>query len=226
MPECEQELRDLGYSEFPFSYGSDSLWSYELGAKTRWLDGRASLNAAVYHIDWSDMQTHRFLDCGITFGENSGDSTVDGVELEFIIDPSDSFNIVLAASYTDATLKEDVPNLGGSEGDRIPGVPKFAGNVGLSYFFPTFGRRAFIRGDYQYVSNSYTEFDPAIRHELPAYQITNLRIGIKAEKWTATLFAHNVFDERGILTVEDSVLRRAETATPPRTIGISASWTF
>jgi len=40
------------------------------------------------------------------------------------------------------------------------------------------------------------------------------------------LFAHNVFDERGILTVEDSVLRQAETATPPRAIGISASWTF
>ena len=226
LPECEQELRDLGYTEFPFSYDSDSLWSYELGAKTRWLDGRASLNAAVYHIDWSDIQTQRFLDCGITFSENAGDSTVDGVELEFIIDPTDSFNIILAASYTDATLKEDVPNLGGSDGDRIPGVPKFTGNVGLSYFFPAFGRRAFIRGDYQYVSNSYTEFDPAIRHELPAYQIANLRLGITGEQWTATLFAHNVFDERGILTVEDSVLRRAETATPPRAFGISASRTF
>ena len=185
-----------------------------------------SLNAAVYHIDWSDMQTQRFLDCGITFGENAGDSTVDGVELEFIADPTDSFNIILAASYTDATLKEDVPNLGGSEGDRIPGVPRFTGNVGLSYFFPAFGRSAFIRGDYQYVSNSYTEFDPAIRHELPDYQITNLRIGIKGEQWTATLFAHNVFDERGILIVEDTILRQSETATPPRAIGISASWAF
>jgi outer membrane receptor protein involved in Fe transport len=226
LPECEQELRDLGYSGFPFSYDSDSLRSYELGTKTRWLDGRASLNAAVYHIEWSDMQTQRFLDCGIVIGENAGDSTVDGAELEFVIDPTDSFNIILAASYTDATLKEDVPNLGGSKGDRIPGVPRFTGNVGLSYFFPAFGRRAFIRGDYQHVSNSYTEFDPAIRHELPDYQITNLRIGMEGEQWTATLFAHNVFDERGILTVEDSVLRRAVTATPPRTIGISASWTF
>jgi len=46
------------------------------------------------------------------------------------------------------------------------------------------------------------------------------------EQWTATLFVHNVFDERGILTVEDSILRQAETATTPRTIGISASWNF
>jgi len=226
LPDCEQELRDLGYSEYPFSYDSDSLWSYELGAKNRWFDGRASLNAAVYHIDWSDMQTQRFLNCGIVYAENAGNSTVDGVELEFIIDPTDSFNIILAASYTDAALKEDVPNLGGSEGDRIPGVPRFTGNVGLSYFFPAFGRRAFIRGDYQYVSNSYTEFDPTIRYELPDYQIANLRIGIEGEQWTATLFAHNVFDERGILIVDDNVLRRSETATPPRAIGISASWKF
>jgi len=226
LPECEQELRDLGYSEYPYSYDSDSLWSYELGAKTRWFDGRASLNATVYHIDWSDMQTQRFLDCGITFGENAGDATVDGVELEFVTNPTDSFNIILAAGYTDATLKEDVPNLGGREGDRIPGVPRYTGNVGLSYFFPAFGRDAFIRGDYHYVGNSYTEFDSTTRLEMPSYQITNLRIGMNGEHWTATLFAHNVFDERGILIVEDNILRQSETATPPRTIGISTTWSF
>jgi outer membrane receptor protein involved in Fe transport len=226
LPECEQGFRDLGYTEYPFSYDSDSLWSYELGAKTRWFDGRASLNASVYHIDWSDMQTQRFLECGITFNENSGDSMVDGVELEFSAAPTDSLRINVAASYSDATLKEDVPNLGGSDGDRIPGVPRLTGNVGLSYTFPAFGRDAFIRGDYQYVSNSYNEFDPDIRHELPAYQITNLRVGINGEKWTAAFFAHNVFDERGILIVEDNFLRQSETATPPRTIGISAAWKF
>jgi len=225
-PECIAELASLGYSEFPYSYDSDSLWSYELGAKAHWLDGRASLNAAVYHIDWSDMQTTRFLDCGITFTENAGDATVDGVELEFTTNPTDNFDIKLAVGYTDAVLKEDVPNLGGSEGDRIPGVPRFTGNVGLSYFFPAFGRNAFIHGDYQYVSNSYTEFDPAIRLELPAYAMTNFRIGVNGERWTTTLFVHNVFDERGILIVEDNILRQSETATPPRTIGISTTWSF
>ena len=103
-PECIAELASIGYSEYPSSYDSDSLWSYELGAKTRWLDGRASLNAAVYHIDWSDMRTQRFLDCGITFRPKTR-ATRQSMESSWNLSPSptDSFDIILAASYTDAT---------------------------------------------------------------------------------------------------------------------------
>jgi hypothetical protein len=48
-PDCLAELATLGFSEFPTGYTADSLWSYELGAKSRWLDGRAWLKRKQGH---------------------------------------------------------------------------------------------------------------------------------------------------------------------------------
>lgn len=35
---------------------SDSLWGYELGVKTAWLDHRLVVNANVFEIDWQNLQ--------------------------------------------------------------------------------------------------------------------------------------------------------------------------
>ena len=226
-PECIAELAALGLSEFPISYDSDSLWSYELGAKARWLDGRVQLNTAVYHIDWSGMQTSKLLDCGVGLRENAGAADSDGIEFELVSRPVDSVDIILAASYNKAELSEDVPNLGGSAGDRIPGVPRFTANLGVSYYFPAFGdREAFIHGDYRYVSNSFSEFDRTISRELPSYSIANFRVGLSTEQWSTALFIKNIFDERGVLFVNDNILGQWVTATRPRTVGVSTNWRF
>ena len=226
LPECLAELAALGYSGYPISYDSDSLWSYELGAKARWRDGRVQLNTAVYRIDWSDMQTTKFLDCGVFFVVNAGNASSDGLELDLAMHPTDALAVNLALNYNEAELRDDVPGVGGSAGDRLPGVPRFTGSLGVSYDFPAFGREGFIHGNYQYVSKSYNVFDPDVRRELPAYDLTNLQVGLDVGRWSVTLFVNNLFDERGIVGLEDSVIRQTVTATRPRTIGINARRTF
>ena len=226
-PECVADLVALGLTEFPSSYDSDSLWSYELGAKARWLDGRVQLNTAVYHIDWSDMQTARLLDCGVGLIQNAGAVDSDGVEIELVSSPVDSIDMILAASYNNAELSEDVPNLGGTEGDRVPGVPRFTASFGMSYYFSAFGgHEAFINGEYRYVSNSFSDFDRTIRREHPSYNLANIRIGLAIEKWSAAFFINNIFDEVGILFTQDNILGQGVVATRPRTIGISTTWKF
>jgi hypothetical protein len=37
-------------------FKSDSLWNYELGVKTAWLDHRVTFNAAGFDIIWKDIQ--------------------------------------------------------------------------------------------------------------------------------------------------------------------------
>ncbi len=226
-PECVMELAALGLSEFPSGYDSDSLWSYELGAKARWHDGRVRLNTAVYHIDWSGMQTSKLLNCGVGLIENAGAVDSDGIEFELVSRPVENLEVVMAASYNDAELREDVPNLDGRAGDRVPGVPRFTAHIGATYFFSAFGsREAFIEGDYRYVSNSFNNFDRAISRELVSYNISNFRVGVKTRQWSTALFVNNVFDERGILFAEDNILGRWVTVTRPRTVGITATWHF
>ena len=226
LPECQAELLAIGMDEFPIGYGSDGLWSYEFGIKSRWYADRFRLNAVAYHIDWTDMQTSKYLDCGIFFVENAGDARSDGVELELDGRLSDRWLVNINAQYDEAVLDEDVASLGASAGDRIPAVPRLAGSISVQYEFTAFGRDSFVRGDYRYNGQSYSDFNPANRRELPAYEITNLRGGLGNETWMVTLFIDNVFDERGITGLEDSNLRYAVTTTRPRTAGVSARWVF
>src|SRR5690606_37555177 len=52
----------------PEAYDPDSLWSYELGMNSEWMDRRLLLNASVYHIDWTDAQLKTLLSGDNGFG--------------------------------------------------------------------------------------------------------------------------------------------------------------
>ena len=63
------------------SYKSDSLWSYEVGEKARFLDRRLTVNASVYYEDWTQIQLEE-LPFGYPLFDNAGDAKIYGGELE------------------------------------------------------------------------------------------------------------------------------------------------
>jgi outer membrane receptor protein involved in Fe transport len=93
---------------FPTSYESDDLTNYEIGWKTAFWGGRAQFNGAIYQIDWETAQTGLFapqlgfpnLQSFLT----GPDYQVEGVEVNFAIEPMDGLLINAAASYNKAEL--------------------------------------------------------------------------------------------------------------------------
>jgi outer membrane receptor protein involved in Fe transport len=72
---------------------------------------------------------------------------------------------------------------------------------------------------------SITSF--AFDAELPAYDITNFRVGLKAGTWEAALFVSNLLDERAVLALDYERGRSARVGNlinQPRTIGVSIDW--
>ena len=66
------------------AYGEEQTWNIEGGVKTLWAGGRVSANAAVFHIDWDDLQLN-VPDPAVPaqfFIANVGGATSNGVELE------------------------------------------------------------------------------------------------------------------------------------------------
>lgn len=55
----------------PRFYGPDSLWNYEIGAKTSPLDGRLTLNGDVYDIQWSQIQLQELSPSGFNYTANA-----------------------------------------------------------------------------------------------------------------------------------------------------------
>ena len=44
------------------SFGPDTLWSYEIGAKNPLLEKKLAIQASVYYIDWIHIQAYGILD--------------------------------------------------------------------------------------------------------------------------------------------------------------------
>jgi iron complex outermembrane receptor protein len=225
-PQCLAELADLGLSEGPAAFDSDSLWNYEAGLKTSFLNNRVTVNGSIYHIDWSDIQTTKILDCGYSFRENAGDATSQGAELEVMMRPVEGLFVSVGGSYTDATLSGDVPNLGGSKGDRIPYVPSLNLNAMMQYEFAVRqDLKGFVNFGVGRVGKTRTAFDPNSGYCQPGYSIGSLRLGMQRGHWEVALFVDNLWDERAEVLILPNVLRyppgTETTRNRPRTAGLA-----
>jgi outer membrane receptor protein involved in Fe transport len=214
-------------------YQPDSLWNYEGGAKTRWLDGALTVNGAVYYIKWSDVQQGRTLPCSYQITENAGSAKVHGGELEFQGNIGAHVQLGAGVGYTKAVLAADAPSLNGIKGQQLENVPLWNGNASAKYSFnPLPEYDGFVRADGQYVGESYPNFDrtdPATFQR--AYALLDLRGGIIHGAWEADLFVSNVFDKQAALSRFNSDNYDASTRSRiftnrPRTAGLSLLWKF
>ena len=79
---CAADAARLGSTTAAGDVGADELWNYELGAKTSWLADRLRVNAALYRINWTNIQQSIFLTCGYSLKENLGSVVNKGAEVE------------------------------------------------------------------------------------------------------------------------------------------------
>jgi len=214
-------------------YQPDSLWNYEAGAKTRWLDGAVTVNAAAYYIKWSDVQQGKTLACSYQITENAGAAVVHGGELEIQGNIGAHVQLGAGVGYTKAVLAAHAPPLDGVKGQQLENVPRWNGNASAKYLFnPLPEYDGFVRADGQYVGESYPDFDrtdPATFQR--AYALLDLRSGIIHGAWEANLFVSNVFDKQAALSRfitdnYDASTRSRIFTNRPRTAGLSLQWKF
>ena len=92
-------------------YGSETLYAYETGFKSTWMDGRTRLNGSLFYYDYRDYQA--FLFTGVSgVVVNANDNTV-GAELEVQSSPIDGLDLLLSGSWFDATVKNVPLRVGG-----------------------------------------------------------------------------------------------------------------
>jgi outer membrane receptor protein involved in Fe transport len=212
-------------------YGPDSLWNYEIGAKTGWLGGAMTINAAAYYIRWNDIQQGRTLPCSYQITENAGKAVVHGAEVEFEAKVSEHIQLGAGLGYTKAVLAVDAPSVNGIKGQQLENVPLWNGNASAKYLFSLApGYDGFLRADGQHVGASYPDFDrtdPATFQR--AYTVLDMRGGITHGAWEANLFVSNAFDKQAALSRfisdnYDASTRSRIFTNRPRTIGLSFEW--
>ncbi|ULQ47740.1 TonB-dependent receptor [Flagellatimonas centrodinii] len=90
----------LNIAETQTPFKPEQSQTFELGIKTQLADGRAQINAAVFHNKIDDLQTSIFLGSGAaaTVIRNAGKATIQGLELEtaFVLFPGTTLRANMA----------------------------------------------------------------------------------------------------------------------------------
>jgi outer membrane receptor protein involved in Fe transport len=225
---CAADLAAVGLSSPPTAYTSDSIWDYEVGGKFGSKPMRLSLDAALFYIDWKNLQqTIHLPTCSFNFTGNFGAAVSKGAELQVQYGITDALRITAGGSYTQAQLTEVVAGTQGSVGSALQNVPKWTGNVSLEYHAEINSVSGFARFDMNASSRQYNNFDPTSNYYATAgYALANFRIGTDSVKqWQGSFFIDNLFDrhaETGLRTASgiDLPMTRAVSMNRPRTIGV------
>jgi outer membrane receptor protein involved in Fe transport len=232
--ECEQDLMQIygttSTVPAPNTFKSDSVWTYELGEKWRTNDSKLTLNGAVYYSQWKEAQQFVGLSCGFNFSTNTGNADIYGGELELDAILAPGLELSANGDYTHAEFIEStvLPGVIALNGLQVQDVPKYSGALQLSYNHPITPELSFTGLLQSTYTASRTQVTNALQ-TLPSYALTNIRAGVQGEKWSAVLFANNLFNKVAWysyayqINVGIPTFQRANVSQP-LTIGIDVTY--
>ena len=219
----------------PQSINADTIINYELGAKSYFLNKRASVDFSVYQIDWKNIQLPAVNSQGLSYVVNAGTAASKGFELTATLALTNTWRISANASYTDARLTGDAPSISGKNGDTLEGIPRFTSSFTSDYSF-SFGDgwSAHVGGGFAFTGdrNSGESSDPN-SHRLPGYGIMNLNSEVSKGPWVVRAYVKNVLNNQSntyLANVQDAITGAVpmiwSNRPQPRTVGAEMEYAF
>ncbi|HWG69906.1 MAG TPA: TonB-dependent receptor [Steroidobacteraceae bacterium] len=215
------------------SFKSDSLWNYEVGTKTSWLDHRLTFNAAAFYIKWPNIQQQILLGCGFQYRANAGAAVSKGGEMELHARPTEPLELSLGVGYQNAKITEQSQSSPQQVGSPVYQVPDWTGNGSVSYTTQLTGTWNLVSGaDYSYVGRSFSgNNDPSVPRERPSYRLINARFAFQHGPFEVALVGKNLADEVANLGDNRSIAaevpgRPRLFVNQPRTFGVEFRQSF
>jgi outer membrane receptor protein involved in Fe transport len=242
---CAADIAATG--GIPQTYSDDTVWSYEVGSKSRFLNDKVSVNGSIFYLDWQNVQQNLILStCNTSYVGNFGSAVSKGFDLSTQINPIREIKIGANIGYTDATLSQNVvgnanANTGvapilARSGNPLILVPDWTGDLSLEWDpeLPWSDWGAFARADFQYQGDYKRTPGPgstlynAITYNGASYDTIGLRLGVSHATWRATVFLNNLTDARPILFLATEASTTGylnyQNTIAPRTFGVSVAY--
>lgn len=218
----------------PPTFGSEELTNYEVGMKSFLFDRMVSVNAALFHMDWQDVQiATRAPGATFSFTDNVGEAQVRGIEVDFLARFSNSLTLGAAFAYLDTEIEDFIDSDGfDRSGSELPNSAEFSGNAFIDYESNLLaGLDGFARISYIYTGEQLADFITGgiDRPPLESWERVDLRLGIAApDNWRLEFYAENLFDEI-YATGKDAVgfgLSGQYVVSPPQRFGVRFTMSF
>jgi iron complex outermembrane recepter protein len=219
--------------DVPREYGADKTNNLELGIKSTLLSGLLSIDAAVFHVDWTNIQLLEQVD-NTGINGNGGKARSQGFEWTVGYVPVHGLTFQWTGAYTDAKLTTDAPGVNGVSGDPLPYSPKWSTSLDGEYTAPAFADyKYFVGATWSYVGARSTVFGSdetmLLQVRLPSYNTYGARAGFDNDRWRWTVYGKNLSDSRGISNYTSSGapgLNGSASIIQPLTFGVTLSTRF
>lgn len=177
-------------------FAEEALWNLEAGLRGEVAGGAVRYSAAVFGHRRDDQQvrTSVQLIAGdpasfVFFTDNAATGKAVGVEAEVDWLVDDHWQVHARVGLLDATFddyRSDLADLGGRRQAHAPGYTfaagaEWRGDSGWFARVDVHGKDAFY-------------FDVSHDQKSAAYEVVNARIGFDAQRWSALVWARNIFD--------------------------------
>jgi outer membrane receptor protein involved in Fe transport len=218
------------------SFKKELVDSYELGAKTQWLNDTLLLNSAVFYQDYTDFQLNTFT--GLVFVVTSLPRVVSqGVDLDFLwYTPYEALTFQGGVTYAETEIREFGPALRlfatNRKDDTLSFAPKWSGSLSTTFEQP-FASSMLFRANVgaKYMSEYNTGSNLAPTKIQGSMTLVNARVSIGAddEAWAIELWSQNLTDKDYYQVGFDATLQTGTVDAflgAPRTYGVTARFKF
>ncbi|WP_448554942.1 TonB-dependent receptor [Thalassotalea montiporae] len=194
-------------------YQPETLTSYEVGVKTRFLDNRLTLNSAYFHYDYKDLQLSENTNlcggpCQIT--TNAAEASIDGVELETRYQLTSSSRIDLDLTWLDARYDDyNIAPGVNFEGQSLDRSPEWVVRLGYQYDHElSNGGMLSLALSSRWSDEYFIQSTPLrAQFEQPSFTKSDITLTYHSpeDDWYAQLFAKNLENELTVSHAEISV---------------------
>jgi len=208
----------------------EKVWSYEVGAKTEWLDHRLRVNLTGFYYNYTDLQVQILLAPGSLSIKNAANAKNKGAELEIAATPVKGLELTANLAWLDAKYSSfpdaAAPRGAGTvdaTGNYLIQAPRYTGNVAAQYSVPVRnGDSTFLRAEYSYIGQQFFEPTNSVSQMQAGYGLVNLSAGYATsdKKWQVTAWVHNVGDTQYVLATVGGP-PYAGVVGAPRTFGVT-----
>lgn len=210
------------------SVDPDVLWNYEIGTKASFAQGRLSVRAALYYMDWSNVQLTVPIAAGaVGVPANGGDAESLGFEIGLESKPVDGLTLGINANLNNAKFSVPVPALNIVEGDQLDNSVREQFSASAEYRWSV--GSLFAAGDEALIATSLSHSSAreirgfGLEDIADPITILDVRLGVENDSWGVYLIGTNLFDERGAAGGGGGgfLLR-----LPPRSLGASVRFSY
>lgn len=229
-------IRASSIARFNEGFDPETLWSYEAGMKSQWLDNHLRFNIAGFISKYRDIQVNVQSDptnARITDVLNAGSATVKGVEMDLTLAPTRALRFTANYSYLKARYDSIISATGAdiSSNYRFTNAPEHTIALDVTYDLPRLPiGQLTANANYTAQSDKFTNATiSGGKYIVGDYGLINARLalsdipglpGVRAAVW-----GRNLADKEYYL-MQFNIGRPGAIFGEPRTYGIDLSVEF